>query len=67
MLFFNSEFDKVSAIWGQIVLTKKVPLYTSIFFGCPQMAFTVTFLTFFTKLGYFQVDFEWFLASKMVI
>ena len=36
-------------------------------FGCPQMAFTVTFLTFFTKLGYFQVDFEWFLASKMVI
>lgn len=32
MLFFNSEFDKVNAIWGQIVLTKKVPLYT-IFFG----------------------------------
>ena len=36
-------------------------------FGSPQMAYTVTFLTIFTNLVHFQVDFQWSVASEMNI
>ena len=42
-------------------------IFWYIVFGSPQMAYTVTFLTFFRILVHFWGYFEWFLASKMVI
>ena len=71
MPFFIPKFVLWNAIWGQSVLTKKSTFLYYIFwyivFGSPQMAYTVTFLTIFTNLVHFQVDFQWSVVSKMNI